>query len=91
VETSSSIFSDENGQAENKPALPGGQQILLRPGDAVLLHQKVAHRVGVNVSPHIRYQTYFRLNHVDHDQQKFEALTDVWLAWEGVRPLGRPH
>jgi len=48
-----------------KPELSNGEQILLGIGDAVLLHQKTAHRVGVNCSPNIRYQTYFRLPHVD--------------------------
>ena len=33
-------------------------------GDIVLAHHKLAHRGGVNHSPHIRYQVYFRLSHV---------------------------
>jgi hypothetical protein len=49
-----------------QPELSNGEQILLNIGDAVLLHQKVAHRAGHNGSPNIRYQTYFRLSHIDH-------------------------
>lgn len=87
VESESGMFSDEGGRAESKPALTGGQQILLRPGDAVLLHQKVAHRVGINVSPHIRYQTYFRLSHKDHAQRIADGslLDDLWVEFEGLK------
>jgi len=87
VEAGSSIFSEESDRVENKPALGGGQQILLRPGDAVFLHQKVAHRVGVNLSPHIRYQTYFRLSHIDHAQKAEDGslLDDLWVEFEGLK------
>jgi len=85
VESGSGIFSDE--AAERKPALHGGKQIYLKPGDAVLLHQKVAHRVGVNLSPHIRYQTYFRLSHVDHAKKLTDGslLDDLWTEFEGLQ------
>jgi len=87
VEAGSGIFSDESGRSEGKPALAGGHQILLQPGDAVLLHQKVAHRVGVNLSPHIRYQTYFRLSHMDHAQKVEDGslLDDLWVEFEGLK------
>merc|ERR1712129_377537 len=77
----------ENGEGDSKLALASGQQILLKPGDAVLLHQKVAHRFGVNVSPHIRYQTYFRLKHVDHAQKLDDGslLNDLWVEFEALK------
>jgi len=86
IDRASNMFSDEGGAVERKPALSGGQQILLQPGDAVMLHQKVAHRVGVNLSPHIRYQTYFRLSHVDHAQNLEDGslLDDLWGEYEGL-------
>jgi len=59
-------FLNQRDADEGKPELRNGQQILLGIGDVVLLHQKTAHRVGVNCSPNIRYQTYFRLKHIDH-------------------------
>jgi len=53
-----------NGQ---KPCLgPGVVQPRLQPGDVVLLHQKTAHRVSPNFSPHVRYQCYFRLSRASH-------------------------
>merc|ERR1711879_243065 len=87
VEAESGMFSNESGAAERKPALTGGQQILLQPGDAVLLHQKVAHRVGVNTSPNIRYQIYFRLSHVDHGLKLEDGslLDDLWTEFEGLK------
>jgi len=41
-------------------------QLLLEPGDAVLLHQRLPHRVSPNHSPHVRYMAYFRLSNVEH-------------------------
>jgi ectoine hydroxylase-related dioxygenase (phytanoyl-CoA dioxygenase family) len=70
---------------------PEAEQQMAKAGDVFLVHYQVKHGTVTNTSPLPRYAIYFRLNHVDHDQQKFEALTDVWLEWEGVRPLGRPH
>jgi len=59
-------FLQEKGSKVGMPALSCGRQMLLGVGDAVLLHQKTAHRVGINCSPDIRYQAYFRLKHIDH-------------------------
>lgn len=87
-EVEAGTWNWRNGEGDDtKPALAGGQQILLKPGDAVLVHQKVAHRVGINVSPHIRYQTYFRLKHVDHAQKVNDGsfLDDLWGEFEGLR------
>lgn len=36
------------------------------------------------MSPHIRYAVYFRLEHVDHGRQKWECLIDVWREWPGM-------
>jgi hypothetical protein len=33
----------------------------MAPGDIVLAHQKLAHRISFNHSPFIRYQVYFRI------------------------------
>jgi hypothetical protein len=81
------------GGKEGMPSIeePEAEQQMAKAGDVFLVHYQVKHGTVTNTSPLPRYAIYFRLNHVDHDQQKFEALTDVWLEWEGVRPLGRPH
>jgi hypothetical protein len=56
-----------------------------RAGDAVLCHWQLAHGVGPNTSPHIRYAVYFRLEHTDHARQRWECLTDIWREWPGMR------
>jgi len=47
-----------------RPSLPadGARQVHLEPGDVVLAHQKTPHRIGLNRSPNVRYQVYFRLS-----------------------------
>jgi len=68
----------------DKPNLGNPTQILAKPGDIVLAHQKLAHRGGPNFSPHVRYQTYFRLSHIQHEELKISALDNVFLEFEGV-------
>jgi len=64
--------------------LPEPVSVTGRTGDVVLCHYQLAHATGPNASPHIRYAVYFRLEHVDHGQQKWECLTDVWREWPGI-------
>ena len=50
-----------------KPHFFNAEELLLRPGDVVFAHQKLAHRAGTNTSScHIRYQLYFRIHHQQH-------------------------
>jgi hypothetical protein len=67
--------------------LPQPVQMLGRAGDVVLCHYQLAHGIAPNASPHVRYAIYFRLTHVDHDGQKWEAMTDIWREWEGLGDL----
>merc|ERR1719152_414051 len=43
------------------------QQLRLEPGDVVLAHQKLPHSIGLNRSPHVRYQCYWRLSAAGYD------------------------
>lgn len=54
-------------------------QVKLEPGDVVLAHQKVPHRIGLNRSPHVRYQVYFRLAAAGFDSEGSPA--SVWDGW----------
>lgn len=78
------------GGAEGMPPIeePEAEQQMAEPGDVFLVHYQIKHCPVTNISPFSRYMIYFRLNHVDHDQQRFEALTDIWMEWEGMRALG---
>ncbi|TMW63460.1 hypothetical protein Poli38472_002401 [Pythium oligandrum] len=59
-------------------------QLLASRGDIVLAHPNLAHRGGLNFSPDIRYQVYFRLKHVDHEQLQVDAAKNLWVDLEGL-------
>lgn len=59
-------------------------QIMARAGDAVICHYQLAHGPAANVSPHIRYASFIRLKHRDHDNHKREVLSDIWRDWPGM-------
>jgi len=88
VREGSDIFSNEiqplGLDPRRKPDLGQPIQLKAEPGDVVFVHQKLAHRVGFNGSPNVRYQIYFRLRHVQHEQLKEAALDNVWLEYEGL-------
>src|ERR687885_2279139 len=89
-------FRERGPQAllEGMPAieLPAPQQLTTEPGDAVLCHYQLGHGIGGNSSPHIRYAIYFRLSHVDHENNHWECMTDIWREWEGMREVvGAQH
>jgi len=65
----------------SKPDLGESVQVLLRPGDVVLAHQLMAHRVGINTSEHIRYQLYFRVHHKDHEKLKWQVRKNPWVEY----------
>ena len=62
--------------------------MLGKAGDVVLCHYQLAHAAVQNVSPHVRYAIYFRLHHINHDAQWKEAMTNIWLEWDGMQELG---
>ena len=69
--------------------LPEPEQIMGQAGDIVLCHYQLGHTAAINVSPNIRYAIYFRLVHVDHEKTKRDALTNIWLQWEGMRDFAQ--
>lgn len=74
-------------QGMPKVDLPEPVQMLAEPGDVALCHYQVAHAAAQNVSPHVRYAIFFRLTHVNHADQKWETMTNIWLEWDGLRDL----
>lgn len=64
--------------------LPEPIQFTGSAGDAALVHYQIGHGISVNVSSHIRYAIFFRLSHVDHDQNHWECMTDIWKEWAGI-------
>lgn len=67
--------------------LPEPRQVTGRAGDAVLAHYQTGHGIASNVSPNIRYAIFFRLSHVDHDQVRWECMTDLWREWSGMQDV----
>jgi hypothetical protein len=65
--------------------LPDPVEVTARPGDVILCHYQLAHAVGANTSPDIRYAVYFRLKARGHDGRRWECLTDLWKEWPGLR------
>lgn len=70
---------------QRKPDLGEPLQLLLEPGDAVFVHQKVAHLGAPNFSAVTRTACFFRLRHVDHYALVERWLDDVWLPFDGLR------
>lgn len=65
--------------------LPQPQQFTGKAGDAVICHYQLGHGIAGNASAFIRYAVFFRLTHIAHDQHKWEAMTDIWREWQGLR------
>ena len=65
--------------------------VLLKKGDMVVLHLRTAHSIGINLSPHIRYQCYFRLNHERlTTNRNEEVLKDMYYGFnEDIRQIAR--
>ena len=68
-----------------KPDLGAGAAVQLRlePGDVVIAHQKIPHRVSPNWSPHIRYMAYFRISSVHHEPTEIDDV-GLWTHFEGL-------
>ena len=60
-------------------------QITGNAGDVVVAHHLLVHCGGPNVSPDIRYAAIFRLRHVDCETNGYNAYTDIWREWPGIR------
>jgi hypothetical protein len=70
---------------QNKPDLGEPTQLLMKAGDCVIAHQKLPHLGMPNCSPDVRYQVYFRLHHVAHEELKDEWLNDLLLPFQPVK------
>lgn len=66
-------------------------QLLMEPGDAVLVHFCTPHGNVPNLSPDTRYQIYFRVNHKDHHLRggagDGQILVDNWCEWPALKAL----
>lgn len=86
-------YDDECYRAESVwgdgslPDLGPPVQLLASRGDIVLAHPSLAHRGGLNFSPDIRYQLYFRMKHVEHAALQPQARVNLYADLEGLHHL----
>lgn len=80
----SEVFS-RNFETSAKPNLGPPTPVLMKTGDVVLAHQKLPHLGMSNYSSAIRYQVYFRIQHVEIEKHRHAWLDDVLLPFEGLR------
>jgi hypothetical protein len=66
------------------PDLGTPVQLLAARGDVVLAHPNLAHRGGLNFSPDIRYQVYFRIKHKQLDELQDKCAADLWADLQGL-------
>lgn len=68
------------------PELPEEpKQILGKAGDVILTHHQIVHTAAPNAAADIRYAVIFRLRHVDCEKNGYDAYTDIWNEWPGIR------
>jgi len=76
------INDDSQGEMDaEKPNLGESLQVLLAPGDVVIAHQLLAHRIGRNFSEHIRYQLYYRVSHKNHKAFRESIPKQPWIEF----------
>ncbi|TDH70749.1 hypothetical protein CCR75_009772 [Bremia lactucae] len=66
------------------PDLGTPVQLLASRGDLVLAHPNLAHRGGLNFSPDIRYQVYFRIKHKKFNELRNRCVTNLWADLRGL-------
>ncbi|MGC4950093.1 phytanoyl-CoA dioxygenase family protein [Streptomyces sp. DT224] len=80
------------GQAAQTPDdidAQDGTALIAKPGDVVVMHHLVPHRVGINTSSTPRTMAYFRVSHAQHSDLALRALSDPWLEYPALAQLAR--
>lgn len=69
-----------------RPDCGAPQRLLLRPGDAFIAHQRLAHASGFNLWPHARKNVYFRIEHADYGRFIAEYINTPhpWIGFHGM-------
>lgn len=76
------------GGPKNKPDIGLPRRLLMRPGDAVIAHQRLGHSGGINLHEEIRKNLYFRVAHKRHAELVPTLLTgSVYTECEGLHHL----
>ena len=70
-----------------KIALGEPIQIMAQAGDIAICHYLLAHCAVANVSPFIRYATYFRMHKQGHADRLRSTMVNMWEEWDGLRDV----
>lgn len=73
--------------AGKKPDIGAPIRALLKSGDAIIAHQRLAHAGGPNVGAHVRKNLYFRVKHKRHKENiQSDAIINgsVFVECEGI-------
>ena len=71
-----------------RPELPEPPVMITgKAGDLILAHHQVVHGACANASPNVRLAVISRLKHKDAESVGYDAYTDIWREWPGVREL----
>ncbi|MET9185023.1 phytanoyl-CoA dioxygenase family protein [Streptomyces tendae] len=66
-----------------------GTAFTAEPGDVIVMHHLVPHRVGINTSSTPRVMAYFRIQHAQHHKLALDALPNPWLEYPALADLAR--
>ena len=68
--------------------LPQGPEFpTVEAGSVVFAHHMMVHTGGPNFSPNIRYAVIFRPKHLQINEIGFDAFTNIWCEWDGIREV----
>ncbi|MEK3890499.1 phytanoyl-CoA dioxygenase family protein [Bacillus sp. FSL K6-3431] len=62
--------------------MPEPIQIKGKAGDIVFCHYQLAHGIGPNISPDIRYAVFFRINHVEVKNDWKAPMSNIWMHYK---------
>lgn len=62
------------------------ERLLMKPGDAFIVHQRLGIAEGINLSDHVRKNVYFRVVHTDFDELLDDFL-EAELPFTGFEPI----
>jgi ectoine hydroxylase-related dioxygenase (phytanoyl-CoA dioxygenase family) len=79
AERGEGVLYGEQSPAFHLPPLPPHcskpVELMVKAGDAVLVHPLLAHRVGLNYSPHVRHACFFRVSALGHEKARGGLVT----------------
>lgn len=84
VDGHNTLYGDEGAKADIGEPI----RVRMKPGDAVLAHQRLGHSGGWNMSDVVRKNLYMRVKHRRHDELLEEQWSgSLWTMFEGLHDM----